>query len=124
MEHQDRATEEISRKVELSWLMAYYGGMLTDKQRQVLTLHCEEDLSLGEIAQEAGVSRQGVHDQVKRVDKLLAGYEERLMLVKRFLDLKAKVGRIRETVSECTADNLEEVKKTVAEISDSIMEEL
>ena len=83
------------------------------------------EIELGSVyAAELGISRQGVHDQVKRVDKLLAGYEERLMLVKRFLDLKAKVGRIRETVSECTADNLEEVKKTVAEISDSIMEEL
>ena len=40
------AQDEISKKVELNWLSAFYGGLLTDKQRQVLTLHCEEDLSL------------------------------------------------------------------------------
>lgn len=56
------AQDEISKKVELNWLSAFYGGLLTDKQRQVLTLHCEEDLSLTEIAQEVGISRQGVHE--------------------------------------------------------------
>ena len=40
------AQDEISKKVELNWLSAFYGGLLTDKQRQVLTLHCEEDMSL------------------------------------------------------------------------------
>ena len=65
------ASEEIGRKVELAWLMAFYGGMLTEKQRQVLTLHCEEDMSLGEIAQEAGISRQGVHDQLTRAARRL-----------------------------------------------------
>ena len=85
---------------------------------------CGKSMAAKAVAAELGISRQGVHDQVRRVDKLLAGYEERLMLVKRFLDLKAKVSRIRETVSGCTAENLEEVKKTVAEIYDSIMEEL
>ena len=51
------AQDEISKKVELNWLSAFYGGLLTDKQRQVLTLHCEEDLSLTEIAQEASAVR-------------------------------------------------------------------
>ena len=72
------ASEEIGRKVELAWLMAFYGGMLTEKQRQVLTLHCEEDMSLGEIAQEAGISRQGVHDQLTRAARRLFDMEEKL----------------------------------------------
>ena len=114
----------MEEKIEQAYLYDFYGELLNEHQRRIYEDFVFNDLSLGEIANEEGISRQGVHDQVKRVDKLLAGYEERLMLVKRFLDLKAKVGRIRETVSGCTADNLEEVKKTVAEISDSIMEEL
>ena len=56
------AQEDIGRKVELAWLAAFYGPVLTDKQREVLALHCEEDMSLGEIAQAAGISRQGVHE--------------------------------------------------------------
>ena len=63
------AQDEIGRKVELAWLAAFYGRLLTDKQRQVLSLHCEEDLSLGEIAQETGVSRQGVHDMLTRASR-------------------------------------------------------
>ena len=65
------AQDEISKKVELNWLSAFYGGLLTDKQRQVLTLHCEEDLSLTEIAQEVGISRQGVHELLTRAARTM-----------------------------------------------------
>ena len=54
------AKEELQKKVDLAFLSAFYGGLLTDKQRQVLSLHCEEDLSLGEIAEEVGISRQEI----------------------------------------------------------------
>ena len=77
------AQDEISKKVELNWLSAFYGGLLTDKQRQVLTLHCEEDLSLTEIAQEVGISRQGVHDTLARAEELLEGYERTLGCIAR-----------------------------------------
>ena len=80
----ERMTDDISRKVELAWLMAYYGGMLTDKQREVLALHCEEDLSLAEIAQEAGISRQGVHDMLSRAAHRLFDMEEKLGMAARF----------------------------------------
>ena len=53
--------EDLNRKVDLAFLSAFYGGMLTEKQRRILTLHCEEDLSLGEIAEEVGISRQAAH---------------------------------------------------------------
>lgn len=107
MEHQDRATEEISRKVELSWLMAYYGGMLTDKQRQVLTLHCEEDLSLGEIAQEAGVSRQGVHDMLTRAAQKLFDLEERLGMAARLTRLEDGLEHCRTALEEKRYDDAE-----------------
>ena len=72
------AQDEISKKVELNWLSAFYGGLLTDKQRQVLTLHCEEDLSLTEIAQEVGISRQGVHELLTRAARKMFEMEEKL----------------------------------------------
>ena len=71
------AQDEISKKVELNWLSAFYGGLLTDKQRQVLTLHCEEDLSLTEIAQEVGISRQGVHELLTRAARKMFEMEEK-----------------------------------------------
>ena len=48
------AQEDLRKKVDLAFLAAFYGGMLTENQRRVLSLHCEEDLSLGEIAEEVG----------------------------------------------------------------------
>ena len=88
--------DDVNRKVELAWLMAFYGGMLTEKQREVLTLHCEEDLSLGEIAQEAGVSRQGVHDMLTRSAQKLLGMEEKLGVAARF-------SRMQDGLEECRA---------------------
>ena len=81
---QEERVDEVGRKIELAWLTAFYGGLLTDKQRQVLTLHCEEDLSLAEIAQEAGVSRQGVHDMLTRAAQRLFDMEEKLGMAARF----------------------------------------
>ena len=56
------AQEDLRKKVDLAFLSAFYGGLLTEKQRRVLSLHCEEDLSLGEIAADVGISRQAVHE--------------------------------------------------------------
>ena len=65
--------KKLENGVELSALSAYYGGLLTEKQRQALALHFDEDYSLGEIAEALGVSRQNVHDLIARsADKLRA----------------------------------------------------
>ena len=115
------AQEELSRKVELAWLMAFYGGMLTEKQRQALRLHCEEDMSLGEIAKETGVSRQGVHDMVKRSTRLLNEYEEKLHLVERFVDLRGKVGEIHKlTENEKEDPSMQKIGQIAAEILEEL----
>ena len=93
---EERVADEVGRKIELAWLTAFYGGLLTEKQRQVLTLHCEEDLSLAEIAQEAGVSRQGVHDMLTRAAQRLFDMEEKLGMAARFR-------RMEEGLEECRA---------------------
>lgn len=89
------AQEDIGRKVELAWLMAFYGGLLTDKQRQVLQLHCEEDMSLGEIAQEAGISRQGVHEMLSRASQKLIDMEQTLGMAGRFRRMQDGLERCR-----------------------------
>ena len=76
--------EDLDKKVDLAFLSAFYGGMLTDKQRRVLSLHCEEDLSLGEIAEEVGISRQAVHETLTRAAARLTEMEERLGVAARF----------------------------------------
>lgn len=76
--------EDLNRKVDLAFLSAFYSGMLTQKQRRVLFLHCEEDLSLGEIAEEVGISRQAVHETLTRAADKLAELETKLKVAERF----------------------------------------
>ena len=70
--------------MDLAFLSAFYGGLLTENQRRVLSLHCEEDLSLGEIASEVGVSRQAVHETLRRAAARLNEMESALGVAARF----------------------------------------
>ena len=109
----ERVADEVSRKIELAWLTAFYGGLLTDKQRQVLTLHCEEDLSLAEIAQEAGVSRQGVHDMLTRAAQRLFEMEEKLGMAARFQRMEDGLEKCRTLLKEKRYDEAEGVIDTL-----------
>ena len=80
--------------VEQGLLYDFYGELLTEHQRQIYEGIVYDNLSLGEIAQEEGISRQAVHDIVKRCDKILQDYEEKLKLVAKFESIKEKISRI------------------------------
>ena len=97
------SVEEI---VEQSLLYDFYGELLTNHQKEVYEQFVLEDLSLGEIARDAGISRQGVHDLIKRCDKILQEYENKLQLVSKFTNAKDKVSKILELVDNATADDL------------------
>ena len=71
----------MEERVLMSLLIDFYGALLTERQLQCLVLHHEDDMSLAEIADELGVSRQAVHDNLQRAMQLLHSYEEKLHLV-------------------------------------------
>ncbi|MDD3921589.1 MAG: sigma factor-like helix-turn-helix DNA-binding protein [Eubacteriales bacterium] len=71
----------MEKNVRLGWLLDRYGTFLTARQRNLLSLHVNDDLSLAEIAEQEGISRQGVHDALKRGEEQLAAFEERLGLL-------------------------------------------
>ena len=71
----------IEKMVEIGLLFEQYKELLTDKQREMVSLYYEEDYSLGEISENLGVSRQGVYDTLKRSEKILREYESKLHLV-------------------------------------------
>ena len=75
--------------LQLTLLYDFYGELLTEKQKQVYELHYQNDLSLTEIGEELSISRQAVRDQLKRTEKILLDYEEKLQLVSRFQAQKA-----------------------------------
>ena len=75
--------EKLEKSVEIGTLCAFYGGLLTQKQQDALRLYYEEDLSLGEIADELETSRQNVHELITRSAQKLRKYEEALGSMKR-----------------------------------------
>jgi len=101
--------------VEQTLLFDFYGELLTEHQKSIYEDVVFGDLSYSEVAEEKNISRQSVHDLIKRCNRILEGYEEKLHLVQRFLVIKEKVEDIRES-----ADNPEQIKK----ISEEILEEL
>ena len=114
------SVEEI---VEQSLLYDFYGELLTEHQQKIYEAALFENYSLSEIAEEAGISRQGVHDLLRRCDKQLRAYEEKLHLVERFNGMRADVKRIMELTDAkqyADSDRLSEIK----EISQRLMEEL
>ena len=82
--------------VEQGLLYDFYGELLTEHQRHIYEDVVFNDMSLSEIAEEQGISRQGVHDLIKRCDKILTGYEEKLKLVQKFNQTKKMVEEIKE----------------------------
>ncbi|MDO4311729.1 MAG: YlxM family DNA-binding protein [Eubacteriales bacterium] len=107
-------------------LYDFYGELLTSHQKEIYEQFVLEDLSLGEIAKDAGISRQGVHDLIRRCDKTLQGYEDKLHLVSRFLAVKEKIHDINEILDREaeSAGDVVKLKADIRKISDEILEEL
>ena len=114
----------MNRIVEKALLFDFYGELLTDNQKEVYGEHIQNDLSVSEIADLRGISRQGVHDMIRRCEKTLAEYEQRLHLVEHFLKVKQMVGVIHQYAEEISAcedqdallRRVEDIKKISTEI--------
>ena len=75
------------KNLKVALLLDYYGGLLTEKQRDVIDLYYNEDLSLGEIAEQESITRQGVRDSIKRGEQTLFELEETLGIAGRSAEL-------------------------------------
>ncbi len=112
--------ERIGQQV---FLYDFYGELLTDHQKQVYEEVVLNDMSLSEIAEEFGISRQGVHDLVKRCDRILEGYESKLHLVERFRQTRQDVEAIRD-LSLDQDHEPEQRMEEIRRIAERLMEEL
>lgn len=118
---------EMDNVYEVVLLMDFYGQLLTVRQYEILDLHYNNDYSLGEIAEQLSISRQGVYDNIKRGKALLNRMEEKLGLVDKFTQHKNKAGKMLEYLREVDKnslckkdiDNLKEVEKGIIEIIES-----
>ncbi|HEY8875396.1 MAG TPA: putative DNA-binding protein [Desulfosporosinus sp.] len=85
----------MEKLAKIALLADFYGPLLTEKQRNVWDLHYQQDLSLAEIAEVEHISRQAIHDLIKRTERILAEYEEKLGLVQRFWAERAKLAEVK-----------------------------
>lgn len=109
--------------VEMLLLFDYYGDMLTDRQRMCLDLRYNQDLSLAEIAEELGVSRQGVHDNIIRAEAHLQKMEAKTGCVRRYLQSREAMQMILSAVSvlrEHTDLEVRQAAETIAEAASSV----
>ncbi|WP_099468183.1 YlxM family DNA-binding protein [Konateibacter massiliensis] len=109
--------------VEQALLYDFYGELLTDHQKHIYEDFVLNDLSLSEIAEEQGISRQGVHDLIKRCNKILADYEEKLHLVDKFIRTKENINRINQLAKEFESTKQTEKINEIQKISNQILEE-
>ncbi len=86
-----------------SMLLDFYGELLTEKQRECYDLHYNEDLSLAEIAEQSGISRQGVWDNIRRAEAALRETEEKTGLIRRFLQIREGLESVRQQLRQVEA---------------------
>ena len=102
--------------VEQTLLYDFYGELLTERQQQVYESVVLEDYSLSEVAEDLGISRQGVHDMIKRCNHTLEDYEARLHLVAKSLTAKEKIKEIHTLSRRLLKEDKEQMEEDIRQI--------
>ncbi len=84
----------------MTMLFDFYGELLTERQKEFFDLYYNEDLSLSEIAENNGISRQGVRDVIVRAEGIMQEVEDKTGLIRRFLQMQENIGRIQDAAAE------------------------
>ena len=111
-------------KVRQTYLYDFYGELLNEHQQKIFEAFVFDDLSLGEIAEEQDISRQAVHDMIKRSTKKLEEYENKLHLMERFLELREKAVSVRERAEAYEQSHEERLLTEIRQLSGEIIKEL
>ena len=106
--------------LEQTLLYDFYGELLTEHQKQIYEDVVLNDYSLSVVAQEQGISRQGVHDLVKRCNRILQDYESKLHLVEKFVTIKEQVEQMKRSLLDAEQPDREELTRRL----DGILENL
>ena len=97
----------VTKNLEISYLLDFYGDVLTEKQRDVMEQYYNDDLSLAEIAANFGISRQGVRDAIKRGEAILLDLEDKVGFAGRYREVRRHVARIEELARDIRFENEE-----------------
>lgn len=114
----------LNKVLRIGQLYDFYNALLTEKQRDCLNMHYLQDLSLAEIAEEFGVSRQAVHDILKRAEQTLEEYEQKLGLAARYSDERKLLSEVATNLEQLPSDirNLSAINEALVKIN-SLLED-
>ena len=107
-------------RLERCMLLDFYGELLTDKQRECCDLHFNEDLSLGEIAEQLGISRQGVWDNIRRAESTLQEIENKTGLIRRFSKTREKLESVSEKLDALVKLSDADARQLAESVKDEI----
>ena len=88
------------KDLEIGLLADFYGGLLSEKSRDILDRFYNKDMSLGEISNELGITRQGVRDYITRAKKVLTEYEDKLKMASRFYEAREKIIEYKQNLAQ------------------------
>ena len=89
----------------MTMLYDFYGDLLTERQKEFYDLYYNEDLSLAEIAENSGITRQGVRDVIVRAEAFLTEIEDKTGIIKRFLAMQKDIAQVEEAADKLLALN-------------------
>ncbi|MFZ2539811.1 MAG: YlxM family DNA-binding protein [Oscillospiraceae bacterium] len=95
----------MAKNLSVAVLLDFYGEMLTDKQRDVIDLYYNQDLSLSEIAEHQGITRQGVRDSIKRGEVFLFELEDKLKMFESYIDTQKTIQGIKYVIERVEKEN-------------------
>ena len=107
----------MNKNLKFSVLLDFYGSLLSERQSDVMDLYYNEDLSLGEIADDIGITRQGVRDAIKKSEHILTDTEEKLGLASRFNEIADTVNEIKSKLAEAEFDGRAEIIEMIDKIN-------
>lgn len=113
---------EVGKIIEQGMLYDFYGDLLTAHQKEIYEDLVYNDMSLNEIAQEYGISKQGVHDLIKRCTQTMQGYEDKLHMIARFNSIRADAQKMKNIIDNVAEDFPD--RNEIRRLSDHIIEEL
>ncbi len=106
--------------LEQTLLYDFYGELLTEHQKQIYEDVVLNDYSFSEVASEQGISRQGVHDLIKRCNKILQEYESKLHLVEKFVTIKEQIEQMEKSLRETEEPDKDELTQQLNAILENL----
>lgn len=115
-----KRVKTMEKILEQTLLYDFYGELLTEHQKQIYEDVVLNDYSFSEVAEEQGISRQGVHDLVKRSSRILKDYEDRLHLVEKFVTIKGRVEEIKKLLGQSEELDKEQLIRELNDILENL----